>query len=103
MEKIKTVGIIPNLLKDVDFSYTDSMIAKLCSLGAKCLVPIDCGAREGAQSASLEDIYRLSDCLIILGGDGTILRHSSGAARYSTPILGVNIGTIGFICEISPD
>lgn len=103
MEKIKTVGIIPNTLKDTDFSYTDRMIAKLRTLDIKCLLPEECGKRDGAESASYEDIYKCAECLIILGGDGTILRHSSGAARYNTAILGVNIGTIGFICELYPD
>ncbi len=103
MEKIKTVGIIPNTLKDSELSYTDRMISKLCSCGIKCLLPTECGVRDGAKTASYEELYRDSDCLIILGGDGTILRHSSGAARYDTAILGVNIGTIGFICELYPD
>lgn len=103
MEKITTVGIIPNPLKDVDFSCTDKMISELRSHGVKCLIPTECGERKGAQSVDYEQLYSSSECLIILGGDGTILRHSSGAARYNTPILGVNIGTIGFICELYPE
>lgn len=103
MDKITTVGIIPNPLKDVDFSHTDKMIATLRLSGIKCLIPDECGNREGAQSVSYEELYSTSQCLMILGGDGTILRHSSMAAKYNTPILGVNIGTIGFICELCPE
>ncbi len=103
MDKIRTVGIIPNPLKDVDFSCTDKMISKLCSCGVKCLLPEECNEHKNAKRVSYDELYGSSECLIILGGDGTILRHSSNAAKYNIPILGVNIGTIGFICELYPD
>ena len=56
----------------------------------------------------LEDILFGSECevmqdvdmLICLGGDGTILRFSQLAARYNVPILGINMGHLGFITEL---
>lgn len=103
MNEIKTVGIIPNPLKDVNFVCTDKIIAALNSMGIKTLLPDEFEKRKNSETVSYNKLYKSSDCLIVLGGDGTILRHSSKAAEYSTPILGVNIGTIGFICEINPD
>lgn len=40
------------------------------------------------------------DALICLGGDGTILHMAKFATRHNIPILGVNIGTMGFIAEL---
>jgi NAD+ kinase len=42
-----------------------------------------------------------SDILISLGGDGTILRLARQVAQYGTPILGVNLGKLGFLTEAS--
>mgnify|MGYP002526690260 FL=1 len=39
------------------------------------------------------------DFIISLGGDGTILRTSRMIAKYSIPILGVNLGTLGFLTD----
>ena len=44
-----------------------------------------------------------SDILISLGGDGTILRLARQVAEKGTPILGVNLGKLGFLAEVSVD
>ena len=43
-----------------------------------------------------------SDLLVVLGGDGTILRAASLLNCKATPVLGVNLGRVGFIAETSP-
>jgi NAD+ kinase len=43
------------------------------------------------------------DLLIALGGDGTLLRTARLAASYRVPILGVNLGRLGFLAEVNPD
>ncbi|MGM0681192.1 MAG: NAD(+)/NADH kinase, partial [Thermodesulfobacteriota bacterium] len=41
------------------------------------------------------------DLLIILGGDGTLLHIASDAARCQVPVVGVNLGYLGFLTEVS--
>lgn len=42
------------------------------------------------------------DALVSLGGDGTLLRSAGYAAKWDTPLLGVNLGHMGFLAEIEP-
>jgi NAD+ kinase len=43
------------------------------------------------------------DMIVLLGGDGSMLRAGTFAARHGTPILGVNLGRLGFLGEVEPD
>ena len=49
------------------------------------------------------DIYPACDFIMVVGGDGTILRIAGDASLYRKPVLGVNCGTIGFMSEIEPE
>ena len=42
------------------------------------------------------------DLLVTLGGDGSLLRAARFTARYNIPILGINMGRLGFLAEIQP-
>lgn len=63
---------------------------------------------EGAKTLGLsslarsdEDLAARAQLLVAFGGDGTILRAARLAARGGVPILGVNLGGLGFLTEIS--
>ncbi len=43
------------------------------------------------------------DLLVVLGGDGTFLRGARLVSPHGTPILGVDMGTLGFLAEIAPE
>jgi len=48
---------------------------------------------------SLDTLSEDLDVLIVLGGDGTLLHVSDQAARHSIPVLGINMGNLGFLTE----
>ena len=95
--------LLPNPQRDPDFQYTHQA-AHLCSeAGADVLLPPsvplppDCPA-VSARSAVLSDI--LPDVIAVLGGDGTLLRASREAAPLGIPMIGVNLGNVGFLTEL---
>jgi NAD+ kinase len=57
-------------------------------------------------AADLEGLRRelpSTDALVVLGGDGTFLRAVRGAVESGTPLLGVNVGKIGFLSMVESD
>ncbi len=54
------------------------------------------------KATATERLTDEADLLVVLGGDGTILRAASLLNDKSMPVLGVNLGRVGFMAEISP-
>ena len=62
-------------------------------------------AASGSRGVSREELPRVVDLVIVLGGDGTLLAMAAciAAAGRDIPILGVNFGSLGFLTEIRID
>jgi NAD+ kinase len=56
----------------------------------------------GLAIASREEIGERCDLAIAVGGDGTLLAAARSLARYDISLLGVNLGRLGFLTDISP-
>ncbi len=48
----------------------------------------------------MDELYANADMLIVLGGDGTILEAARRSAARETPILGINLGRVGYMAEL---
>ncbi len=59
--------------------------------------------KRGIATTELNRIDPHMDLLIVLGGDGTLLHVADSASRYGLPVLGVNMGHLGFLSEIAVD
>ena len=48
----------------------------------------------------LEDIPQDTQCILVLGGDGTLIRAATRVETLEIPLMGVNLGTLGYLCEV---
>lgn len=103
---MKKVVMTPNPYRDRDFSCVLEAQRILSAAGVEakiCLafeVDKSFALPQGVPLFDLQEELRTADALICFGGDGTILHTSKAAARHGIPILGVNIGTVGFMAEL---
>ena len=89
---MKKFGIVINETKDPNMEVTNRISSYLESRGASYVVLKDAG--------NLEESV---DCMLVLGGDGTILQAADGMAGKNIPMIGVNLGTLGFLSEVELD
>lgn len=60
-------------------------------------------AAVGATRCPKADIGPRCDLVVVVGGDGTLLDACRTVANHGTPLLGVNLGRLGFLVDVSPD
>ncbi len=59
--------------------------------------------KHGLPVANMAQIGLCCELVIIIGGDGTFLQAARQLAEYNVPLLGVNLGRLGFLTDIHPD
>lgn len=96
---MKRISVIPNTNKDKDFSATIAVVEILNSFGKEVLVDNDLKLLSGGVKCAPKEELAKSDMIVVLGGDGTILDIAEDAAKNNTPILGINLGNLGFLTQ----
>lgn len=87
------IGFAGNLEKEGIAEYRVRLMEQASALGEKTVALDSVTALIAEQPAP--------DLLVVIGGDGTLLRFASVAAQRDIPLLGVNLGRIGFLSEIA--
>ena len=88
--------IITNLMKDPDYGITKEIQKYIEQHGRECIL-----AKEDEQGFIFPGtVPENVDCGIVLGGDGTLIRAARELAEYEFPLIGINLGTLGFLAEV---
>ena len=92
--------IITNADKDENLTVTKSIISYLEARDCVCINATKKNrVDENSVCADVTLIPKDAQCAIVLGGDGTIIHTSHVLAPLDIPILGINLGTLGYLAE----
>lgn len=97
--------IIANVEKDKDFLVSKEIKAYLEAYGKSCKI-LD---RSNQDIEQKNKVYRYTDpvqieedteCILVLGGDGTLIQAARDLSGKDIPLLGVNLGTLGYLAGV---
>lgn len=93
------IAVCPNPYRDIDLELTYKAVSCLKNAGFETVV---CEIFSDGENALRELADKLS-LAVIIGGDGTILQAADELEGFDVPILGVNLGTKGFMASVEPE
>lgn len=97
------IGLLVNKDKSRASEVAERIRQVLSEGGAEVVSASDCPVIGTAVGGTAEEIIRACDIAVTVGGDGTIIHNAKFAALCGKPLLGVNLGRIGFVANIEPD
>jgi NAD+ kinase len=101
MGMVNTVGLVLHPERDSRVAVEAIIDWAVMRRGTVLGLPEEIGRIDcSAVAAEADALVRRADLLVSLGGDGTMLRSMRMAAGHATPVLGVNLGRLGFLAEI---
>ncbi len=75
----------------------------LAAAGVRVLYDEPAARAVGVAASAHAELAQTADLLVVLGGDGTLLALARAVGERAVPILGINLGTLGFLAEVSVD
>ena len=102
---MKKIHVIANMDKDKNLEIAKSVTQYLESKGCRAFCD---GIRRVYGDSSSQDVIVKSvpddtEAVIALGGDGTIIQIAAALAKKGIPLLGINLGTLGYLAEVDKD
>ena len=96
--------IVTNTAKDRDLTFTRSIIDYLEAKGKTCYTQsVDAVCNTNYNYTNADMVPSDTDCVIVLGGDGTLIQAARDLSQLELPLLGINIGTLGFLVDIDKE
>ena len=107
IRKVRQVGLVLKHSEEEVHQLADRLgsyllerfdLLTICAEDRECIT-----AREEIEFTSREEMAKRCDLVIAVGGDGTLLKAGHICAAHDVPIIGINLGRLGFLVEIPPD
>lgn len=100
--KIKKIGVIANIDKKRSTLYADSLLQWAAQQGVTALLEKELARKMGAgQGYNIDQLKTQADLLVVIGGDGTLLRTARLVKEVPIPIMGINLGVFGYLTEVN--
>jgi NAD+ kinase len=101
---IRTVGIIVKRNRRAALRLAGELTRWLERRRREVLLDVESSAALGVPNgAGKREIMERADLVVVLGGDGTLLSVARLTGRREVPIVGVNLGGLGFLTDVRPD
>lgn len=93
-------SIVTNEEKDENLTVTNAVAGYIRKQGGSaCVLPIHEGKTVRDDFAA-DQIPQGTECIIVMGGDGTMIRVAAKVEELGIPMIGVNLGNLGYLCEL---
>ncbi len=93
------VGIYANLDRDIECEKSSEIVRLFESRDVNCVIADNAVDYFEGKCFPLLEVAEKADIVIVFGGDGTMLQVASSIIDTGTPILGINMGNLGFLTE----
>lgn len=97
-------AIVTNGYKDKELKRTKEIIAYITEKGGSVISL--CEGKNQIKDYENIDFSEMPDdteCMLVLGGDGTLIRTATKIQNRAIPLIGINMGTLGYLCEVSEE
>ncbi len=102
MKKFKNIVITCNSFDKEVQEIIDQCCEVLENVNVNIVSVINLSAKKNKKN-NLKEVSSKSDLIISIGGDGTMLSCSRDLGYFGVPILGINLGNLGFLTDIAPE
>ncbi len=111
MTHFSTIGLIGHLNNERAVYSIKALIGFLQKRGKRFVLEAETAAlvcdaaivKAAQRIMDMDSLGQVCDLVIVVGGDGSLLRGARALAKYNVPLLGVNRGRLGFLTDIMPE
>ena len=92
--------LITNRYKDRDLTLSNEIVSYIQQKGGSAAICVSNVEDDNQKDFALSEIPADTECILVLGGDGTLIRAATKVEALQIPLIGVNMGTLGYLCEL---
>jgi len=103
--RFSTIGLMGRESDPQVAQVVGRLVDLLRSAGVQVLLDQSLGLKDAKEATALPraELAKRAELLMVVGGDGTLLKAAHAVAARPIPLLGVNLGRLGFLADITPE